>query len=143
MAIELSIEVSGDPQEAKSLAEAIVSSPIEDEDRKVSVAWSPPALVPGMTETTYELLGVIGVLSFPLSVVASIVANLITTRLSEARAKVRKQRKSPQRGIPEPRITLTVVGMQHEKIVKLEMSQCDEAESVAICKALIDASDAE
>ena len=143
MAMELDIRVSGASEEARSLAEAIASSPIEDEDKKVSLTWSPPILVPGMTETTYELLGVIGVLSFPLSLVASIIANLITARVAGARAKARNRAARTNASAREPRISLSIVDLERGKIVKLEMSQFDESEVVAICKALIDVSHAD
>jgi hypothetical protein len=141
--MELSFHISGPPEETKLLAEAIASSPVEDEDKKVSLTWSPPALVPGMTQTTYELLSAIGVLSFPLSVVASIIANLITSRVASARIKIRKRTARTKSPAPEPRITLSIVDLERGKVVKLEMSQCDEAESVAICKALIEVSHAD
>jgi hypothetical protein len=136
MAIELNLTVSGVPEEALSLAKAIASEPIKDEDKKVNLIWSVPTLIPGMTETTYELLVAVGVLSAPLSIVTSVIGNLITTSVAKARS--RAATRTPQ--ARQARISLSIVDLERGKIVKLELSQCDESESIAICKALIDVS---
>jgi hypothetical protein len=143
MPLELSIEVSGTTEDARIFVESLASSPIADEDRGVTITWSPPSAVPGMTETTFELLGAIGLLSLPVSVAASIAANLITARLGNLRKNALKDAQVQARRAPELRITITIVNLERAKITKLELSNFDEPETRAICEALADMIDAD
>ena len=142
MSLELSIEVGGIPEDARIFVESLASSPIADEDHGVTITWSPPSAVPGMTETTFELLGAIGLLSLPVSVAASITANLITARLGDLRKKALKDAQVRARRAPEIRITMTILNLERAKITKLELSNFDESETRAICEALADMMDA-
>jgi hypothetical protein len=136
MATTLGIGISGPIESARALATAIAAMPSQDE-RGVSITWSHPHMVPGISQSTFELLGTIGVLSFPLSFAASILANLITNRLAEARRKAASHHPENETA-RDIRVSVSIVDMNKGKITRIEITNVDSVDRTAIERALLD-----
>jgi hypothetical protein len=136
--IKLELTLAGDPEFSLQFASAIASAPIENQEYSVSIKWSEPNPVLGATESYVELLGILGVLAFPLSVVSSIVGNLLTQRFARA-----KQMSSASARYPQLTISVTFLNDTASSAAEISLTQSNEEIRISLTNALLELADAD
>jgi hypothetical protein len=120
----------GNPDVTKPFAAALGATRGIEIEKGVSIDWETPTASFGMTETTVELLGLLGVTSFPIAVLASVIANLMTRNLGQAKSQI--ARSDPHVAAEIDRIELRVVVTRGGNSVEVEVSLAQPPEQIKV-----------
>jgi hypothetical protein len=118
----------GNPDVTKPFASALGATRGIEIEQGVSIDWETPTASFGMTETTVELLGLLGVTSFPIAVLAGVIANLMTRNLGRAKSQI--ARSDPRVAAEINRIELRVVVTRGGSSVEVEVSLAQPPEQI-------------
>ena len=130
------LNFEGDPTEAHRVASEMASSPVQDKDYEVSIKWSAPCPSLGMTESTIELLGMLGVISLPVSIFAGVAAYILTQHLMVAKQKAEKDAPETANKVQQLVISVTFVGEHSNKSIEIKLDQPDETIQIALTDCL-------
>jgi hypothetical protein len=143
MAMSIILNFKGDPTMAYSLASLLVSTPIQDKDNEASIKWYAPSHSLGIADSTIELLGTLGVISLPISILAGVIANDLTRRLNAAKSKAQNDVPETKNGIQNLIVSVTFIVNNSKSIVEIKLAQSDEATQIALTNALKKLADVE